>query len=74
MRRLKVDVATFTLIIGAVNGGVYYLAPLIPIAGLQGFTVVFLEMLTVWLTTEEDKQPSDGTPELISGSHGTGNQ
>ncbi len=55
MRRLRVDVATFTLIMGGVNGAIYYLAPLIPDPGLRGFAVVFLELLTVWASTEEDE-------------------
>ncbi len=40
---------------GGVNGAIYYLAPIIPDPGLRGFAVVFLELLTVWASTEEEE-------------------
>lgn len=59
MRRLRVDIATFSLVLTGVNGAIFYLAPSIPDVGVRGFVVVFLEGLVVWLSSEEKEEKKE---------------
>lgn len=52
--------ATFSLLVTGVNGAMFYLIPLIPSQGVQGFLVVFLEGFLVWVSTEEKAEATAG--------------
>lgn len=61
MRKLRFDIATFSLLLTGVNGAIFYLAPSIPDVGVRGFVVVFLEGFIVWLSSEEKKDAPTST-------------